>query len=160
MISAGTPVRWTANREPRTANLLLIAAEADAGHRHCNITDRGPRNRLNYNDERLKLLNVCCYLYRTATVTKTKLPVDRYSQGHSLGYTRWKGHVKTGQAEQLDVLCWVPEALHCYNYDLIFCWKIEVLCWSCNCYSQVRTLKSMITWLLIMVKSVSRHLYL
>jgi hypothetical protein len=49
MISAGTGVR-------RTTNLLLIAAEADAGHRCCNITARGPRNRLNYNDERLKLL--------------------------------------------------------------------------------------------------------
>jgi len=34
---------------------------------------------------------------------------------HSPRYTRWKGHIKTGQAEQLDVLCWVPEALHRYN---------------------------------------------
>jgi len=33
---------------------------------------------------------------------------------HSL-YTRWKGQVKTGQAEQLDVLCCVPEALHGCN---------------------------------------------
>ena len=44
-----------------------------------------------------------------------KLPIDCYSLGHSLGYTWWKGHVKTGQAEQLDMLCWVPEALHRYN---------------------------------------------
>ena len=44
-------IRRTSNR----ANLLLMAAEEDAGHRCCNITDRGPRNRLNYNDERLKL---------------------------------------------------------------------------------------------------------
>jgi len=29
--------------------------------------------------------------------------------------TWWKGHVKMGQAEPLDVLCWVPEALHHYN---------------------------------------------
>ena len=45
----------------------------------------------------------------------TKLPFDCYSLGHSLGYMWWKGHVKMGQAEQLDVLCWVPEALHRYN---------------------------------------------
>jgi hypothetical protein len=55
MISAGTPVRRTANREPRTANLWLMVAEANAGHRCCNITDRGPQKRLNYNDKGLKL---------------------------------------------------------------------------------------------------------
>ena len=47
MISAGTPVQ-------RTANLWLIVAEANAGHRCCNIMDRGPQKRLNYNDEVMK----------------------------------------------------------------------------------------------------------
>ena len=41
-----------------------------------------------------------------------KPPFDCYSLGHSLGYMWWKGHVKMGQ---LDMLCWVPEALHRYN---------------------------------------------
>ena len=43
------------NREPRTANLWLIVAEANAGHHCCNITDHGPQKQLNYNDEGLKL---------------------------------------------------------------------------------------------------------
>jgi hypothetical protein len=45
----------SANSEPRTVNLWLIVAEANAGHRCCNITDRGPQKRLNYNDKGLKL---------------------------------------------------------------------------------------------------------
>jgi hypothetical protein len=82
------------------------------------VTDRGPRNRLNYNDERLKLLisgNLLLFV-RTATVTKTPCQLEYFNNlGHSRGYTQRKGHIKTGQAEELGVLCWVPEALHRYS---------------------------------------------
>jgi hypothetical protein len=40
----------SANREP-VANI----AEANAGHRYCDIVDHGPQKRLNYNDKGLKL---------------------------------------------------------------------------------------------------------
>jgi hypothetical protein len=103
MISAGTPVRRTANREPRTANLWLIVAEANAGHRCCNITDRGPQKRLNYNDKGLKLRDARltkqylllfvshCHSNDTQqpspSVTPTPFPSTRASQNGPSGAT-------------------------------------------------------------------------
>jgi len=117
MISAGTPVRRTANREPRTANLWLIVAEANAGHRCCDIVDRGPQKRLNYNDKGLKLRDgrlTKQYLLLFVLHCHSDMRAQQVQHPHSL-YMRWKGQVKTGQVEQLDLLCYVPEALRGCN---------------------------------------------
>jgi hypothetical protein len=96
MISAGTPV-W------QTVNLWLIVAEANAGHRCCNITDRGPQKRLNYNDKGLKLrdarltkqylLLFVSYCHSndiqqlSPSVTPTPFPSTRASQNGPSGVT-------------------------------------------------------------------------
>src|SRR5258708_3848931 len=103
MISAGAPVRRTANGEPRTANLWLIVAEANAGHRCCNITDRGPQKRLNYNDKGLRL--------RDARLTKQYLLLfvshchSDETREHPLLTRGGKG--KSKRAKQSNLTCFV-----------------------------------------------------
>jgi hypothetical protein len=96
MISAGTPVRRTSNREP-----LADITEGNAGHRCCNITDRGPQKRLNYNDEGLKL--------RDAWLTKQYLLLFVL---HSNNYNIY-GHVveQTIQIQKQRLL---------YHFDRVF----------------------------------------
>jgi hypothetical protein len=105
----------SANREPRTSN---CEPAADSSWGKCwSVLLRyyGPRTtkmtESPYNAEGLKLLLTLPQFRLRLGVEQLEYFNNRHSLGHSPHYTPWKVYVKMGQAEQLDVLCCIPEAL-------------------------------------------------